>query len=397
MNARPSNLILIAGLLLAIAVLFLHFYTPPYQSGQTGTQGGAYLVYTSTGSMSQLLDSGQIDAFIVWESVVSTATMSGSGKMVAATAEIPPPGAWPDAACCVFVLRNDMIEENPDVSALLSALTTAAVDRVNEDPALAENITAAWVFGTKPILTMHGSLEPEAVEQHAFTNINFTSDVNPPAISGTGVVGSITGQGQAASLLMNPTVAAKGRQFLNKTLPLPGIDTITQVNLGYLPTSDHTAPLYVMVEDSDYFCERYGFCLVPDDKDQLRPGHCTLMVNGSPSAYVDLIPGQSGGGIMTTIGQKALDGAYIGSVPVELQISLGNPSSMIQSINSGGTGLVVSQAAPCTDWNSFIRWAKTRSDKGKPLVIATVQSSIQEEMIRNALAYENMSVMMYGT
>lgn len=100
---------------------------------------------------------------------------------------------------------------------------------------------------------------------------------------------------------------------------------------------------------------------------------------------------------MTTIGQGALDGAYIGSVPVELQIGLGNPSTMIQSINSGGTGLVVSSRAPCADWNTFTDWADARSAEGKPLVIATVQSSIQESIIRSALAYDNITVIMYGT
>ncbi|HTY14332.1 MAG TPA: ABC transporter substrate-binding protein [Methanoregulaceae archaeon] len=395
MNVRSSYLIFLACLIVIIAVLFLALYSPP-GSGQAGTNGDVCLVYTSTGSMAQLLDSGQIDAFIVWESVVSTATMSGSGKMIANTTAIPPPGEWSDAACCVFVLRNDTIAQYPDVAALLSGLTTAAVDRVNEDPSLAENITARWVYGTKPILTMNGSLEPDAVEEHAFGNINFTSDVNPPVITNIAVEKDGTVTTSTVAFSMNPTVAAKGRQFLNKTLPLPAIDNVPTISLGYLPTSDHTAPLYVMVEDSDYFCEQYGFCLVPDNAQQSRPDQCTLLVNGSPAAHVDLVPGSSGGGIMTTVGQKALDGAYIGSVPVELQINLGNPSSMIQSINSGGTGLVVSDRAPCNDWTSFVGWAKTRSKEGKPLIIATVQSSIQEEMIRNAMSYENISVIMYG-
>jgi hypothetical protein len=120
-------------------------------------------------------------------------------------------------------------------------------------------------------------------------------------------------------------------------------------------------------------------------------------VNDQPFANVSLIPGQSGGGIMTTIGQGALDGAYIGSVPEELQIGLGNPSTMIQSINSGGTGLVVNNQAPCSDWNTFTDWADMRSANGSPLVIATVQSSIQETIIRSALAYDNITVIMYGT
>ena len=73
------------------------------------------------------------------------------------------------------------------------------------------------------------------------------------------------------------------------------------------------------------------------------------------------------------------------------------PSSIIQSINTGGSGLVVGTKAPCRDWPGFVKWAKARSAAGKPLVIATVQSSIQEDMVREACAYENITVTLYGT
>jgi ABC-type nitrate/sulfonate/bicarbonate transport system substrate-binding protein len=120
-------------------------------------------------------------------------------------------------------------------------------------------------------------------------------------------------------------------------------------------------------------------------------------VQGKTFAHVNLVPGQSGGGIMTTIGQKALDGAFVGSVPAEQQIGLGNPASIIQSINTGGSGLVVGNKAPCNNWTGFVTWVKTRSATGRPVVIATVQSSIQEDMVREAFAYENISVKFYGT
>ena len=393
MKGRPLHHTFVISLLLVIALLFLVFYHGPRDTSQPGSTGMVYLLYTSSGSMVQLLNAGQIDAFIVWEPVVSTATLPGTAKMVATPEWMPPPGEWGDTACCVLVLRNDVISKNPDVSALLSALTTAAVQRVNENQSLAENITANWVFGSKPLLTASGTLAPISVEQQAFTNINFTSQSNPPDIDEIGLPAEDTG----TTPRMDRTVVERGKQFLNGTLPLPETNDTVELNLGYLPSSDHTAPLYVMVQDSDYFCERYGFCLVPDNPNQMRPGQCTLFVNDLPFAYVNLIPGQSGGGIMTTIGQGALDGAYIGSVPAELQIGLGNPSTMVQSINSGGTGLVVSSQAPCSDWVTFTEWADTRSAEGRPLVIATVQSSIQESIIRSALAYDNITVVMYGT
>ncbi len=394
MKGRPLHLVLIIGLLLVITLLFLALYPDYSGPHKDGPPHAVYLLYTSSGSMVQLLNANQIDAFIVWEPVVSTAILPGTAKMIATPESMPPPGEWGDSACCVFVLRNDMIAKNTNVSALLSALTTAAVLRVNENKSHAENITAGWVFGTKPLLTASGTLNPVSVEQQAFTNINFTSHANPPDTESTG---QPDGETITGTYLMDHTVVGQGKQYLNGTLPLPETDDIVRVNLGYLPSSDHTAPLYVMVKDSDYFRERYGFCLAPDDPSDLRPEQCTLFVNNQPVAYVNLVPGQSGGGIMTTIGQGALDGAYIGSVPVELQIGLGNPSTMIQSINSGGTGLVVRSKAPCDDWATFTEWSKVRSAEGRPLVIGVVQSSIQESIIRSALSYDNITVIMYDT
>ncbi len=393
MKGRQLPLTFVICLLLVVTLVFLALY-PDYQNtSQYGSQSRVYLVYTSSGSMVQLLNAGQIDAFIVWEPIVSTATLPGTAKMIATPEWMPPPGVWGDTACCVFILRNDMVEKNSNVSALLSALTTAAVERVNENQSLAENITANWVFGTKPLLTASGTLNPLSVEQQAFTNINFTSGANPPDIEDIG----LPAEDSTTTPLMDRTIVERGKQFLNGSLPLPETDSPVQVNLGYLASSDHTAPLYVMVKDADYFRDRYGFYLAPDNPAQARPEHCTLYVNDQPFANVSLIPGQSGGGIMTTIGQGALDGAYIGSVPEELQIGLGNPSTMIQSINSGGTGLVVRTGAPCNDWNTFSEWVDARSAEGRPLVIGTVQSSIQESIIRSALAYDNITVIMYGT
>ena len=298
----------------------------------------------------------------------------------------------------LMVLRKDTIEQYPDTAALLSALTIAAINRTNEDPALAENISATWVFGNAPILTPVGSLEPLTVEQHSFENMAFTATAVPVE---SGVVASVAASVPGASYnmknMVDESVAERGLAFLNGSA-VPAIpEKVPTISLGYLPSSDNYAPVYVMVKDSQYFCERYNFCLVPDTPSASRPVSCTLLYNNTPVAHVNLIPGQSGGGIMTTIGQEALQGGYLGSVPAELQMTLGNPTVIVQSINTGGSGLVVSPLAPCNNWQEFVVWAKARSAAGKPVVIATVQSSIQEDMVREACSYENITVKFYGT
>ena len=394
----PVFLIASAGILLCVLFLVFGSGTSSLVFPHDAGQPTVYLLYASAGTMPQLLNTGQIDSFLIWEPVVSNAELSGIGRRVAVPSDLPPPKKWENSAINVLVLREDVISKEPDTSALLSALTTAAINRTMEDPDLAENITAAWVFGNHPILTPVGSLDPLDVEKHSFANMVFIANAIPPE---SGIVESVvetaTDTTYNPDAMMDPTVARRGGEFLNGSpLPVAG-KSIPALNIGYIPSTDNYAPLYVMVKDSAYFCNRYGFCLVPDDPGASRQVSCTLMVKGEPFAKVNLIPGQSGGGIMTTIGQNALDGAYVGSVPAELQIGLGNPSSIIESINTGGSGLVVGNTAPCNDWPGFVHWAKVRSEAGRPVVIATVQSSIQEDMVREACAYENITVTLYGT
>ena len=394
----PSQWLIIVGCILVSLIILLNYNTVPGLVQPVDDRPSVSLLYASTGSMGQLLNTGQIDAFLIWEPVVSNAQLSGIGKRIAVPSNLPPPGKWNDQAINVMVLRNDFIKNNPNTSALFSALTTAAINRTREDPALAENITAAWVYGKNPILTPVGSLQPLDVEKNAFANIVFTATADPPE---SGIVQSIIGETPNSTYnplsMMDPAVAPEGERYLtNSSVPVPYMN-VPNLRLGYIPSTDNYAPLYVMVKDSSYFCDRYGFCLVPDDPEASRPVSCTLFVQGKTFAHVNLIPGQSGGGIMTTIGQKALDGAFVGSVPAEQQIGLGNPASIIQSINTGGSGLVVGNSAPCNNWTGFIKWVKGRSAAISPVVIATVQSSIQEDMAREAFAYENISVKFYGT
>jgi ABC-type nitrate/sulfonate/bicarbonate transport system substrate-binding protein len=393
----PFRGLLIGGGSLILLILLSLCGSVPVFSGTAGSNPGVSLLYASAGTMPQLLNTHQIDAFLIWEPVVSNAELSGIGKRIAVPADLPPPGKWDNAAINVLVLRRNIIRDEPEIASLLSALTTAAIERTEEEPALAENITAAWVFGNKPILTPVGSLNPLEVERHSFANMVFTADATLPE---SGIVQSAV---EAQKRTYDPTamvdtsVAEQGRLILNGSRPPRPGGSMPTIGIGYIPSTDNYAPLYVMVKDAPYFCNRYGFCLVPDNPAESRPVACTLMVNGTPAAHIRLVPGQSGGGIMTTIGQNALDGAFVGSVPAELQIGLGNPSSVIQSINTGGSGLVVGPDAPCTDWHGFVRWAEVRSAAGRPLVIATVQSSIQEDMVREAFAYENITVTFYGT
>ena len=176
----PYRELIIAGCILVFLIFLLCYNVVPGLIQPIDNRPSVYLLYASSGSMGQLLNTGQIDAFLIWEPVVSNAELSGIGKCIAVPSDLPPPGKWNDQAINVMVLRNDFIKNYPNTSALFSSLTIAAIHRTQEDQALAENITAAWVYGKNPILTPAGSLQPLDVEKHAFANIVFTARAVPP-------------------------------------------------------------------------------------------------------------------------------------------------------------------------------------------------------------------------
>jgi len=354
------------------------------------------LVYATSGIMPQLLNTSQIDAFFVWESVVSTAEMGGIGKIIARDADIPPDGTWTNTACNVLVMRNGFITEYPEIAALLSAVLIAGTEQIHEDPDLAIPITAEWVYGSKPIRSAGLSLSPLDVERHAFPHIQFTSNAALPVLNRIFKPSFIQeATSKNPDPVYNTSVYNRSLELLNGSEPAIS-KAPPVVRIGYLPSADLYAPLYVTIMEHKKICNRYGFCLAPVSDTPKRPVECELIVHNTSVADVRLLPGQVGGGVMTGLGQNAIDVACIGSVPALMQISMGNPASIIQSINAGGSGLVVDDIAPCTDWSTFLDWVRSRSSDGHPVILAVPQSSIQEEMIRGAFEYEGIPISLYG-
>lgn len=388
---RPGLILVGAGLILVLIVLL---FQVPGTLTQSGSSPTVMLVYASSGIMPQLLNTSQIDACIVWESVVSTTTLGDIGKVAAREKDIPPDHKWKDSACNVLVMRDDFINQYPEIASLLSAVTIAGMREIKKDPDSAKEITATWVYGAKPIRSADISLNPHDVENESFPHITFTDTAPLPDIASTtpGMNGEDTVH---ADSMTNESVKTRAMELLSGAKVRTGTEP-PLVRVGYLPSSDLYAPLYVTIKRSQQICDEYGFCLVPDPGEQGRPENCELKVQNDTAAYVRLFPGSVGGGLMTALGQNALDAAYIGSVPVMLQISMGNHASVIQSINAGGTGLLVDDAAPVTDWDSFVAWIRKRSAEGRPVILAAPQSSIQEEMIREAFEYEGIHISLYG-
>ncbi len=353
-----------------------------------------HLIYASSGSVLQLLDTGQIDGFLVWEPIPEEARLSGVGKIVANVDDLPPKHFWAKLPCCVLVIRNSVIEKNPEIATLLSALTIAGNEFILENTSDAINDTTRWLYGSKNIIVGQSVLNPHDVETESFKELDFNYPRDP---GGSQNIGNMKNMVYNRTGYVSQTGIMEDAYSLlyNNTTKLYNSTDLT-INIGYLST-DHHAPLFVLMPEWSSIYSRYGIAIAPDKepsgKKQLD-GTILVREDGKDIsvAKIHLVPGQSGGGLMTAVGQGAIDAAFVGSVPAMTQINLGNPSQIIQPVQAGGSSLVVDPGAPCTDWTSFVSWGKNRSDSGVPLKIATVQSSIQEDMIRESLKTEGFSV-----
>jgi len=394
MVLMPGKKILFLPAVCIALALIIVFLLAPYIGliPKTSEQPTVYLLYSTAGSMPQLLNTDQIDGFFVWQPYVAMAREGGIGKILTYSEDLPPNHYWADQPCCVLVMSNRFIGQYPELAGMFSLLTTAGIQYVNDYPNQSEQYTAGWIFGSGKLLIAGKYLDPLTIEHESFPTLHFVN------------VSSIL-QSYNRSLTQNPTPPMSGLTLTSTPHPLSPARGDTQlsppgglplIRFGYLAT-DHDAPLFVLAADPDYFHDHYGLALFAVNTDDERPTLFNLVSGNTTVAKVQLIPGQSGGGLMTIMGQGAIEVAYVGSTPANLQIGFGNPAQVILPLHTGGSALVVANTSPCNDWQDFTVLARVRSSEGEPLVLATVQSSIQETMIREALKTEGFEVRLYGT
>uniref|UniRef100_A9AA52 NitT/TauT family transport system substrate-binding protein n=1 Tax=Methanococcus maripaludis (strain C6 / ATCC BAA-1332) TaxID=444158 RepID=A9AA52_METM6 len=140
------------------------------------------------GTMPQLLSSNELDAVIAWEPTPEQLKLSGIGKSVIYSGDIPPEGMWENHPCCVFVASNDAIENKREGLKSFLKLMALSNNEIMANPELAVNASSEWL-GT--------DLE---VEELSIPNIKFTNEIGPLEAIGPAFVkvmdeqGAMTGQ-----------------------------------------------------------------------------------------------------------------------------------------------------------------------------------------------------------
>lgn len=395
--------ILVAALIsVIIAALFVAGCTGegPSAGGETTVD----VIYSATGPMPMLLSTDQIDGYMAWQPFVAVATVSGIGKVVSYSQDMPPAGMWTDHTCCAFVARTDIMQERPDLVNAFSALTIAANGYIQQNPEKAAELSADWLYGKDDMTFGDVTVNSVDVLKASIPTLKFTSDPSQPWIaSNDNFVVSLRELGYITGSLKDAETAAVNSELFdfgpyeqatamlaNGSITTPA-DAGT-IALGYLP-SDHHAALFVAVKDWQYFNDTYGIALKPAREAPGAVESADLIVNGAKVATVKLVKGEGGSQLMTLAAQDTVQFAFVGTPPAITAIDKGTPIKILHPLQTEGSGLVVSADAPADDWQSFIAWAEQRAAEGKPLKIASPpKGSIQDVQLRAALGDSNVVV-----
>jgi ABC-type nitrate/sulfonate/bicarbonate transport systems, periplasmic components len=242
------------------------------------------------------------------------------------------------------------------------------------------------------------------VEKASIPTIRFTNEPSSPWINSNILfidalkdIGYLTGdlsnvsEEQANALLYDfgPYEAANA-MIENGSVTIPG-DASDTIAIGYL-LSDHDAPLFVAVKEWQYFHDTYGVALKPVSDTPGRVQAAELLVQGEKMADVNFVQGEGGAQLMTLMASNAIDYAVAGTAPTISALDKGTPIKILFPLHTEGSGLVVTSRANVEGWDRYTAWIQSTSSPTKPVIIATVQGSIQDVQLRYALEQSNITV-----
>ncbi len=392
--------LLITGFLVLGALLIAGCAENPPPSENASVR----LIYAGAGQMPQLLATEQIDGYMVWQPFVAVGQVTGLGTVVDYSQNLPPPGIWEDHSCDSLVARDVVLVGEPGLTDALSAALIAATNYTRENPDRAAEICADWIFGGQNLTFGNVTVSSLDVEKDSIPTIRFTSDPSPQWMQSnilfvhalrdigyvTGILSNASEEEINAALYDFGPYETARMMVQDKQVAVPSGGS-RKIAIGYL-LSDHDAPLFVAVKEWQYFHDTYGVALKPVSESAGRVQAAELLVQGQKVADVTFVQGEGGAQLMTLMASNAIDYAVAGTPPTISAIDKGTPIKILFPLHTEGSGLVVTSRAGVTGWDNFTAWVRDTSTPAQPVVIATVQGSIQDVQLRYALEQSNITV-----
>ena len=392
---QKKHFVLAAAVLLCAAVIFS---AGCVDNGSSDDK--VDILFSTPGTMPQLLESGAVDAVITWQPFVAGIEESGIGKVISYSEDLPPEGKWEGHTCCVFGANSHALA-NPEIAADLTALMILGNEYITENPDKSADLIANWLFA-KGDLT-YGKVKVNSVDvmKASIPTIKFSGEVtdewiasNEDFVQSQRDLGLVNGKlantnsEETKALLFDFSAYESAQDIIESGKFLDPKTSVKEVAIGYLP-SDHDGPLFVLLKDWKFFKDNYNTYLKPSSDALGKVTKAELYVNGKKVCDVKLVEGSAGPNLMTILQQNQIQYAIAGTPPFVSAVDKSTSAvdiKILAPIMMNGSGLLVAADAPADDWDSFVAWIKERSAEGKPVVIADPQlGSIQDVQLKSAL------------
>ncbi len=382
------------GVLVILAIVFSAGCTGSNTSGNPVVE----VVEVSAAQQINSLALNQIDGMINWQPNIAAATVSGIGKVVSYSQDLPrsDAGTWAEHTCCVFG-GNEAGLKNADLATVLTGLMLLGNNYITKHPNEVGAAVANWMYGTTD--PTYGTKTVSAIEiiKASLPTIKFSTALtdswknsNYEFVGIQRDLGTLvnnlksTSREETESIIYDfePYYAAKKTIDEKGKFPVPTSGT---VKIGYL-LCDHDSPLFVLLKNWEYFKDNYNAYLKPVSGKDGAIDNAELYVDDKKICDVKIIQGSGGPNLMTLLQTNEIQYAIAGTPPFLSSIDTLKGLKIISPIMTEGSALVVGAGAKASTWNEFVAWAKERNAAGKNLVIAVPQfNSIQDVQLKSAL------------
>lgn len=141
--------------------------TPVFTGSADASKKQVKVVVLAPADMPAALANGSVAGYIVAEPFNALAEVKGIGKILRFTGDV-----WKDHACCVTVIRGDLVKNNPQAAQAIADSIVAAQVQINSGRSTAAQALSEWGYLPQPVEAIQRALTYYPISEYKNAIVN---------------------------------------------------------------------------------------------------------------------------------------------------------------------------------------------------------------------------------
>ena len=141
--------------------------TPVFTGTADASKQQVKVVVLAPADMPAALANGSVSGYIVAEPFNALAEVKGIGKILRFTGDV-----WKDHACCVTVIRGDLVKNNPQAAQAIADSIVAAQVQINSGRSTAAQALSEWGYLPQPVEAIQRALTYYPISEYKNAIVN---------------------------------------------------------------------------------------------------------------------------------------------------------------------------------------------------------------------------------